>query len=478
MGEEKILRAATRLLAVSALIVLAAVLAGSAAATTIGSPVDVTRDSTSQNETPLAVDPANPNIMLSGSNDWEFNDGCGMYVSVDGGATWTGALPEGYLPGVTKFTNNPDVPGAGAYDAGGDPAVAFSPDGTKAYFVCQAFDFTPPFQIQLLLNRGTVTRTGITWETTGLTPISTWNGNGKTRGGNGQFPDHESIHVDASGRIYVTWAQFDGLKGTHSPVLVATSTDGGQTFSGPVKVTGGNIRNNQDQRIVTAPNGDAYLTFDNGVQGGKGTVLYVSKSTDGGATWSTPIQFAALNDPVCIFPPFCFNISGGQFRAGGTYPSPAFDALRNRLVVAYADINPLFGQIYVTSASASDLTDWTAPVAIAPAAADQFAGELGIAPNGRYDVSFNDREYTLNQLVDLTYATSSDAGATWSHFRVSTAGFDPSLWGVPSSTAPFRPFIGDYNAIVSTNAFAGMAWTGVAPPQPFNLEVYFAKATP
>ena len=286
-------------------------------------------------------------------------------------------------------------------------------------------------------------------------------------------------HVDASGRIYVTWAQFDGLQGTHSPVLVATSTNGGRSFSTPVKVTVGNIRNNQDQRVVTAPNGDAYLTFDNGVQGGKGTVFYVAKSTDGGRTWSTPIQFATLVNPVCVFPPGCFNITGGAFRAGGTYPAPAFDALRNRLVVAYSDIAGPYGQMYVTSASANDLTNWTAPKAIAAAPSDQFMGELGIAPNGRYDVSFYDREYTSNQLVDLTYATSSDGGATWSHYRVTRAGFDPSTWGVPSSNAQgFRPFIGDYNGIVSTNAFAGMAFTYVAKPQPLNLEVFFAKATP
>jgi hypothetical protein len=473
------LKATIRLLAVVVLFVLAAIGARSAGATTVSKPVDVTRDQTSQNETPLAVNPANPNLLLSGSNDWQYNDGCGMYVSADGGRSWTGALPEGYLPGVTKFTNNPDVPGTGAYDAGGDPVVAFSPDGRTAYFVCQAFNFTSPYQIQLLLNRGTVTSTGITWQTTGLTAISTWNGNGKTKGGNGQFPDHESIHVDASGRIYVTWAQFDGLQGTHSPVLVATSTNGGRSFSTPVKVTVGNIRNNQDQRIVTAPNGDAYLTFDNGLQGGKGTVFFVSKSTDGGATWSTPIQFATLVNPVCVFPSFCFNISGGQFRAGGTYPAPAYDAARNRLVVAYADIVGQYGQMYVTSASVNDLSEWTAPKAIAAAAADQFMGEFGIAPNGRYDVSFYDREYTSNQLVDLTYATSPDGGTTWSHYRVTRSGFDPSTWGVPSSSAlGYRPFIGDYNGIVSTNAFAGMTFTGVAAPQPFNLEIYFAQATP
>jgi hypothetical protein len=464
---------------VFAVLFLLGVTAGPAAATpSVSTPVDVTQDQTSQNETPIAVNPAHPNILLAGSNDWEFNDGCGMYVSTTGGTSWSGALPDGFLPGVTKFTNDPAVPGTGAFDAGGDPAVAFSPDGGSAYYVCQAFNFSSN-AIRLLLNRGTVTPSGITWQTTGLTTVSAWTGNGKTRGGNGQFPDHESIHVDpVSGRIYVTWAQFDGLKGTHSPVLVATSTDGGRSFSSPVKVTVGNIRNNQDQRIVTAPNGDAYLTFDNGVQGGKGTVLYVAKSTDGGATWSAPVQFATLVDPVCVFPPFCFNISGGAFRAGGTYPAPAFDAARNRLVVAYADIAGLFGQMYITSASASDLTHWTTPEAIAPAPADQFMGELGIAPNGRYDVSFYDREYTSNQLVDLTFATSSNGGASWTRVRVTPTSFDPSAWGVPSSTAPFRPFIGDYNGIVSTNDFAAMAFTDVAPPQPFNLEVFFAKATP
>ena len=56
-------------------------------------------------------------------------------------------------------------------------------------------------------------------------------------------------------------------------------------------------------------------------------------------------------------------------------------------------------------------------------------------------------------------------------------GYDASLWGVPSGSG-FRPFIGDYNGIASTNAFAAMTWTGTAPPQPLNLEIDFATATP
>ena len=103
-------------------------------------------------------------------------------------------------------------------------------------------------------------------------------------------------------------------------------------------------------------------------------------------------------------------------------------------------------------------------------------GEFGIAPNGRYDASFYDRRYTNNLFVDLTYATSSDGGATWSTARVSTSSFDPSTWGVPSSSAlGYRPFIGDYNGLVSRDDWAGLTWTGVAAPQPYNLEIYFAK---
>ena len=73
--------------------------------------------------------------------------------------------------------------------------------------------------------------------------MSAWNGNGKAKGSNGQFPDHESMAVDQSrgspfyGSVYVTWVQFDGLQGTHSPVQVTFSRDGGRSFSTPVKVT-------------------------------------------------------------------------------------------------------------------------------------------------------------------------------------------------------------------------------------------------
>ena len=465
-----------RLLFVSA---LAFVLALSAAAQV--KVVDVSRDQTAQNETPIAVNPTNPQNLITGANDWNYNDGCAVHASFDGGKSWTPTLPNGFLPGVTRFTNDPKVPGTGLYDAGGDPGIAFGPDGT-AYYVCQGFNVSSPFQIALLVSRSTDGgRTWLNGSTQPLTQVSTWNGDGESKGSNGKFPDHESMFIDSSplspysGSIYVTWVEFSGQ--SHSPVQVAISRDGARTFSAPIQVTKSSIRNNQDARIVGAPDGTLFLTFDNGLQGNKGLALFVSKSTDGGQTWSTPIQFASLNDAVCAFPPSCFNLSGGAFRAGGTYPAPAYDPLRNRLDVVYADIVNGYAQVFFTWASASDLTKWTVPAAIAPAAGDRFESEISIAPNGRLDVSFYDRSYSFNQLVDMTYAKSVDGGTTWTTRRISNAGFDPSVWGVPSGNT-FYPFIGDYNGMVSTNAAVGVTWTGVAQPQPFNLEIDYASINP
>jgi len=436
--------------------------------------VDVSGDQLSQNETPIAVNPVNPANLITGANDWNYNDGCAVNASSDSGKTWTPTLPNGFLPGITTFTNDPSVPGTGAYDAGGDPMIAFSPDGKIAYYVCQAFDFTSPFDIALLLNRSY--DGGFTWQKTGLVQISTFQGNGTTSGSNGKFADHENIHVDpTNGYVYVTWAEFSGVNGTHSPVYVAVSHDQGDTWT-LSKVTAGTVKNNQDQRIVTDASGNAYLVFDNGVNGGKGlTVLYASKSTDGGLTWSAPVQFATLTNPVCVFPPSCFNISGGAFRAGGSYPAPAFDNVHNRLDVLTADIRGPYAQMYLYSLKPDLTLDFTTQ--IPGGAGDHFMGELSAAPNGRLDASYWDRSYSGNALVDLTYATSSDGGHTWQQARVTPSGYYPSQWGVPQGTG-FRPFIGDYNGIASTNTTAYMTWTGVAPPQPYNLEIEFATATP
>ena len=451
---------------------------GNAAATV----VNVSNDTTAQNETPLAVNPLNSLNMVTGANDWNYNDGCAVNATFDGGKTWTKTLPNGFIPGISKYTNNPAVAGTGPYDYGGDPAVAFGPDGT-AYFACFGYQASSPHGVALLLSRST--DGGRTWltgdPTQPLALVSSFNGDGKARGSTGQFPDHEAIHVAKNGTIYVTWAQFSG-SGSHSPVYVATSTDRGLSFGPPVKVTSGSIRSDQDQRIVTDPaTGFAYLTFDNSIQGGKGTAMYVSVSRDRGASWGAVSQISTFVNPVCLFPPSCFNISGAPFRGPGSYPVPAFDPTTRRLFVSYTDIVNGKAQILLTSASIDNLAAWSAPTIVAAGSGDRINVEMSIEPmSGRIDMMTNDRSWSGNTLFDVTYLTSANHGQTWSTQRVTSSSWDASQFGVPSG-AGIRPFIGDYDGIVSLPTSVGMAWTGPGTTYgtlPTNLEIYFGRVSP
>ena len=457
--------------------------------------VDVGNDTTAQNETPIAVNPTDAQNFIVGANDWNYNDGCAVNATFDGGKTWTPTVPNGFLPGITKYTNDPAENGTGAAtgtgDFGGDPAIAWSSDGKTAFYACYSYIVTGygSYKTRLLLSKST--DGGKTWlngKTKGpdaqpLTVVAQWDAYGITKGSTGQFQDHDSMWVDPrDGTIYITWAQFHG-NGSNSPIYVAVSRDDGKTFSTPVQITATTVRSNQDARIVS--NGKhAFLTFDNGAQGGKGAVMYMSESRDAGATWGPPVQFARFQNPVCLFPPYCFNISGTPFRGPGSYPVPAFDPIGKRLYVAFSDIVNDTAQLFLASApetGVSDVKQWTT-IPMAPGATgDRINVEMSIEQgSGRIDFISQDRSYSDNKLVDITYGKSFDHGASFTTQRVTRAGYDPGLFGVPSGSG-FRPFIGDYNGIVSLPTMAAFAWTGVGKNPgnpPINLDIYFGSVTP
>jgi len=141
-------------------------------------------------------------------------------------------------------------------------------------------------------------------------------------------------------------------------------------------------------------------------------------------------------------------------------------------------------QIFLTYANVSDITKWSTPAIVAPAAGDRINVELSVEPtSGRLDLMTNDRSYTGNTLFDVSYIASADGGKTWSTTRVTKQSWDPSAFGVPCSSCAngIRPFIGDYDGIVSLPGSAAMTWTGPGKTfgtYPTNLEVFFGSVTP
>jgi hypothetical protein len=276
--------------------------------------VTVNRDTggAPQNETAIAVDPNNPRRIVAGANDyvtltWSCNisgipcsalgDGySGTYFSNDGGATWCCASnPNGsnlgtLIPGVEHLVG-------GQYDAGGDPSVTFDSRG-HVYYAGLGFDRTSPANT-VAVNKGTFDASGnLTWSApvfiNQTTAPSTIN-------------DKEWIVADSNtaspfrDNVYVTWTRFifNPHNGHYvqSPIAVAVSSDGGQTFSDPQLIVG-NVLYGQGSRPVIGPDGTVYVFWDASTRQATLDSIWVVKSTDGGKSWSKPVAVSPLVDMI------------------------------------------------------------------------------------------------------------------------------------------------------------------------------------
>jgi hypothetical protein len=267
-----------------------------------------------QNETAIAVDPNNPNRVVAAANDYvtrtwtctisgtpcsALGEGySGTYYSNDGGATWCcasnldGSNLGTLIPGLEHLTG-------GQYDAGGDPALAFDSRG-HVYYAGLGFDRTAAPNT-VAVNKGTFDGAGkLTWGPPAFinqtTSPSTTN-------------DKEWIAVDSNAtspfrdRVYVTWTRFifNPRNGRYvqSPIAVAHSSDGGQTFSDPELIVG-NVLYGQGSRPVVGPDGTVYVFWDGSTRLAALNSIWMVKSIDGGNSWSKPVAISQLVDIIPI----------------------------------------------------------------------------------------------------------------------------------------------------------------------------------
>ena len=285
-------------------------------ATSVAPAITVNQDTATapQNETAIAVDPNNPHRLVAGMNDYvtttwtcmlgltpcsALGDGySGTYFSNDGGTTWccasnlNGSSLGTLIPGVTRLTG-------GQYDAAGDPAVAFDSRG-DVYYAGLGFDRTAPPNT-VAVNKGTFDNNGnLTWGAP--TFINQTNAPSTIN-------DKEWIAVDSHptspfrDRVYVTWTRFlfNPAHGFYvqSPIAVAYSSNGGQTFSAPQLIVG-NVLYGQGSRPVIGPDGTVYVFWDASTRLATLDSIWVVKSTDGGVTWSKPVAVSQLVDIIPV----------------------------------------------------------------------------------------------------------------------------------------------------------------------------------
>jgi BNR repeat-like domain len=376
------------------------------------------------NEPSIAINPKNPEQLVVA---WQIN--ASAAYSTDGGRTWT--IAEGTAPKDYRVSGDVSV----AFDAAGRALlcyIAFDKLGTSQYWA-----------------RG-ATRNGIfvrrspdggkTWEP-GAIPVIAHN---STPGI--PFEDKPYIIADTAGphagNLYIGWTQFTL---TASDLLFSRSTDGGATWSQPIKLNSQSGLPRDDNgalegfHAIAAPDGTLYTVWDSG----EGIMMAISH--DGGKSFSHDRRILATG-------PLYFGITGVS-RSNG-FPQIGIDPRGAKkggtIFVSWSDYVNGDVDIFVAS-SADHGHSWTAPVRVnndpIHNGNDQFFQWMAVDPaSGAVNLVFYDRRGN-NDDTTVTLARSTDGGKTFTNY----------VWDGETFSA-VGDFLGDYLAITAFGNKVFAAW--------------------
>jgi hypothetical protein len=396
-----------------------------------------------QNETTISTNPTNPLNMIGGANDYRNGEvDAGWYATLDGGQTWfDGTLGD-----------------FGMNDAQGDPAIAVDAEG-NFYFCYIDFDRGSPDNGIFVCK---TTDGGVTW--TGPYTVISHQGNP-----NAPFEDKCYIAADRTGspysnNVYITWTHF--YTGEY-PIQLSRSTDGGQTFSTPIDISHGS-QYNQGSCPAVGPDGEVYVAWHN-----YSDIIEITKSTDGGISFSDDVTIAHIVPLPSPLPPTQFRVN--------SFPSLDIDisggSYNGYIYAVWADYGTGDGDIHFSRSTDGGAT-WSSPRRLNDDeiynGKDQFFPWLSVDNQGNLDVMFYDRRNCPgNHDIDVYWTRSTDGGITFSpNELVTTERFDPDI-GFSGT------FIGDYNGITNWSGSAFPLWTDtrLGDQDPFTARCFSSGVT-
>jgi hypothetical protein len=436
-----------------------------------------------QNEPTVAIDPTNTQIVVAGSNDYcasivNNEVWAGYYRSTDGGQTWSLSLVPGY-PDDTSDVGEAS-PVHGSCGASGDPTQSFDGEGNLFYaFIC--FNRTKPINGGVYVAR--YSDHGAQYDQTVLVKRGTPSGLFQT----GLFQDKINLTADQtdgehSGNVYVAWSQYHAFAPTNA-VLFSRSTDSGDSWSKPFKVTPNAHGTASFTDLAVGPDGEVYLTYLTYPSSSRPTAdVWLLRSDDGGVSFGAPShvasielfdsnQFAGATGTVdCGDGPF---LCESGFTFSRFFSNSAVAADENGVHVVWASELPS-GQnkVFVrNSADGGETFDDAATldgVAVGHQWFPDVASADGVLTVIFYD-SRSDPEYDADRppgndadgmnsgdVVQAFVAQSSDGGQTWSESVVSSAG---SNFGWKTHGSRRVGFWGDYLYVSAVPEAVHVVWT-------------------
>jgi hypothetical protein len=288
---------------------------------------------------------------------------------------------------------------------------------------------------------------------------------------NAVFFDKQSITADPyhANRAWATWIQgnlpgenisFAKLSHAFSyrgTPMVSRTTDGGETWSAPQPMTNANLYA-QGNQIVVLPDGtlvdvQAVLFKGSGIQpSSNGVYIAVMRSTDGGVHWSSPSKIAPLGTVG-------ESADGHALRVGDYLPDIAVDRATGALYVTWADGLGGSTNKIVLSRSTDGGRHWSAPTIVSHhGSAQSFNHAVEVANDGElavlyYDDFRNDSDPGIP--TDIYLRHSGDGGQTWSAPQL-LASFD--FANAPDARGYF---VGDYQGLAAKGAKGLIAFVGV-----------------
>jgi hypothetical protein len=353
------------------------------------------------------------------------------YASANGGLSFTGTT-------ISRTWNG------NTFGITFDPGVDYDKNGTF-YFSFGGAPLGGSYPNSIAVSKS---NDGVGWST----PVAVTYNQGKA------FDDKYYIAIDRSNstfanRIYVSW---DRNQGNNQILYIAYSSNGGTSWSAPIKVNDGATKFERVIGAYPAVDQNTGVVYDSWHDYAK-NIIYVDKSTNGGITWGTDVAAATTHagfgkDIGCVG-----GRAQGPAHAVKVGPSGA-------LYLVYADPvttgrNSRGFDILLTK-STDGGAHWSTPKVLNDdnSTADQFHPTLSVESNGaggdKVTVSFYDRRDDASNCLAHVYATqSTDSGATWSANVPQTSAqsnFDgnPNGPGDYSSSTPFSsavwPFFSDH----------------------------------
>ncbi len=485
-----------------------------------------------QNEPALAVDASHPNVLVAGANEEIDMEACnagddtrcpftpgigvsGVYFSFDSGQSWHQPTYTGLTARHCQGAPGPDpgcTPAQGSigtlpwyYENGlvsdGDPALAFGPlrgangtyswaNGSRLYYANLAANLGATrseevfkgFEAIAVSRTDDVQAAAANGKAAWLPPVVV------SRQSTTTFSDKEQIWADNAssspffGNVYLCWASFRGQEkgnAAPAPLIVAVSRDGGDTWTQHQITAAANNgeRNPMDGcTIRTDSTGTAYV-FGVGTLSSTGhqAFEFMSRSFDGGSSWSKPTPVAGPVTQPGVFDPVQGRpvIDGVAGARSDLSPAPSVDIANgaptgsdatNRIVMTYVSGENAHPSVFFTESTTGG-NSWSTPRPIEAAGDRGYYTAPAISPNGTdvyvvynaFTTPFQPTTSTPRALVGvLLHAAPTGAGPTGAFTEIHR-----SLPGDPrgsSANALISEFLGDYVYAVATRTYGAAVW--------------------